>query len=85
MGEQLLQACTEEGEPNEVLFQIADVTRPFVSVSAICEMGNRVIFGRSGEVVQSLTTEIETIFYKRNGIYILNMWLKDGESDFTGQ
>ena len=85
LGEQLLQACTEEGEPTEVLFQIADVSRPLVSVSAICEMGNRVIFGRSGGVVQSLTTGIETPFYKRNGIYILSMWLKDGESDFTGR
>ena len=46
LGEQLLRAQTESGEDTTVLFQVADVSRPLISVSAICEMGNRVIFGR---------------------------------------
>ena len=54
VGEQRILACTEAGEPMDVLFQIADVSKPLVSVSAICERGNRVIFGRSGGVVQNL-------------------------------
>ena len=39
LGEQHLEACTEEGIETEVLFQIADVSRPLVSVSQICERG----------------------------------------------
>ena len=84
LGEQLLQACTEDGTETQVLFQIADVSRPLVSVSAITEMGNRVIFGISGGVVQCLKTGRGTPFYKRNGIYVLSMWIKDSDdSDFV--
>ena len=77
LGEQRLKAVTEEGEETEVLFQIADVSKPLVSVSAICERGNRVIFGRSGGVVQSLSTGKLIPFERRNGIYILSLWLED--------
>ena len=86
LGEQRLDACTEDGHETEVLFQIADVSRPLVSVSGICERGNRVIFGRAGGVVQCLRSGRETPFYKRNGIYVLSMWLKDGDSSgFSGR
>ena len=77
LGQQHLHACTEEGEYTEVLFQIADVSKPLVSVSAICERGNRVIFGRSGGVVQNIWTGVETPFKRHNGIYVLDMWLLD--------
>ena len=84
LGQQRCKAYTEEGEPTEVLFQIADVSKPLVSVSAICERGNRVIFGRSGGVVQSLRTGGQIPFYRKNGIYILSMWLQDSDDeDFT--
>ena len=80
LGEQRLKAVTEEGEETEVLFQIADVSKPLVSVSAICERGNRVIFGRSGGVVQNLTTGNLIPFERRSGIYILSLWLEDDSS-----
>ena len=77
LGEQRLKAVTEEGEETEVLFQIADVSKPLVSVSAICERGNRVIFGRSGGVVPYLTTGKLFLFERRNGIYVLLLWMED--------
>ena len=66
LGEQLLRAVTEDGAETSVLFQIADVSRPLVSVSAICEMGNRVIFGKGGGAVQNLATGRETPFHRKN-------------------
>ena len=77
LGQQQIQACTESGTMTEVLFQVADVSKPLVSVSAICEMGNRVIFGKSRGVVKNLKSGAETPFYRRNGIYILSLWLQD--------
>ena len=77
LGQQSIKACTEEGAMTNVLFQVAEVTKPLVSVSALCEKGNRVIFGKAGGVVQNLRTGRETPFYKRNGIYVLSMWLLD--------
>ena len=79
LGQQRTNACTEEGDPTSVLFQIADVSKPLVSVASICERGNRVIFGKAGGVVQNLTTGKEIPFHRRNGIYILSLWLMDSE------
>ena len=81
LGEQKIQACSEEGQDLEVLFQIAGVSKPLVSVSSICERGNRVIFGRSGGVVKSIKTGHEIPFHRKNGIYVLSMWMADGPED----
>ena len=82
LGQQQIKACTEAGEETEVLFQIADVAKPLVSVSAICEKGNRVIFGRAGGVVQNLRSGALIPFQRRNGIYVLSLWLEEGDADF---
>ena len=49
LGEQELHVVTDNGMDRTVLFQLADVSRPLMSVSAICDRGNRVIFGRRGD------------------------------------
>ena len=85
LGQQHIHACTEDGEETSVLFQIADVSKPLVSVAAICERGNRVIFGKSGGIVQNIGTGRQIPFYRRNGIYILSMWLMDSDQDFPRQ
>ena len=78
LGQQHIKAMTEEGDPTEVLFQIADVSKPLVSVSAICEKGNRVIFGKAGGVVQNIKSGRLIPFYRENGIYVLTLWLEEG-------
>ena len=70
-------ACTYEGELTPVMFQVADVSKPLMSVSAICERGNRVFFGRAGGVIQNLATGKEIPFTRQNGIYVLDMWFMD--------
>ena len=87
LGQQRIHAATESGNPTDVLFQIAEVGKPLVSVSAICERGNRVIFGKGGGVVKNVRTGAETPFYRKNGVYIMSLWLMDEphsqESPFT--
>ena len=84
-GQQSIHACTDDCTYTQVLFQIANISKPLVSVSAICKRGNRVIFGRAGGVVKNIRTGAETPFSKRNGIYVLSMWLCDEnyEPSFT--
>ena len=82
LGEQQIHACTEEGDDMEILFQIADISKPLVSISSICERGNRVLFGRVGGVVINNKTGAQIPFYKENGVYVLTMWMKDADSDF---
>ena len=84
LGQQKIRACTDAWEETEVLFQIADVSKPLVSVSAICERGNRVIFGQNGGLVQNLRTGGVIPFERRNGIYVLSLWMEEGtDSGFT--
>ena len=60
--EQHLAAVTDNGVETEVLLQMADVSCPLMSVSAICDHGNRVIFGRAGGMVQNVATGMEVPF-----------------------
>jgi hypothetical protein len=82
LGEQRILACTEEGEDMEILFQIADISKPLVSISSICERGNRVLFGRAGGVVINNGSGKQIPFYKENGVYVLSMWMQDADADF---
>ena len=82
LGEQQIHACTEEGDDMEILFQIADISKPLVSISSICERGNRVLFGRVGGIVINNKTGAQIPFHKENGVYVLTMWMKDADSDF---
>ena len=72
---------TECGSDAKVLFQVADVSRPLMSVSGIRERGDRVIFGRCGGVIQNLNTGWETPFKKVNGVYVLSLWLPDTDEE----
>ena len=45
-GEVSLNCITNEGTGMTAVFPIADITRPLLSVSKICEMGNLVSFGQ---------------------------------------
>ena len=84
LGQPHIKVCTEAGDFTEVLFQVADVSKPLVSVSAICEMRNRVIFGKGGGVVQRLKTGKLTVFHRNSGIYVLDLWLLDScDSSFA--
>ena len=65
-----------------MLFQIADVSKPLVSVSAICERGNRVVFGRGGGFILNLESGEQTPFFRQNGIYVLEMWLLNEPTPF---
>ena len=51
LGDQSLNVITDNGMDTTVLFQLADMSRPVMSVSEICDRGNRVIFGCGGGVV----------------------------------
>ena len=79
LGEQLLAAVTDGGVETEVLFQLADVSCPLISVSQICDHGNRVIFGRGGGVILNLETGEEVPFQRQGGVYALGLWMRRGD------
>ena len=80
LGQQTLEVKTEEGTDTSVTFQIADVSRPLNSVGKVCDTGKRVLFGKRGGVIWDIATGNLTKFTREpDGVYELNLWLKDGE------
>ena len=77
LGQQQLSMYTDEGMETSVLFQLCDVTRPLLSVSAICDYGNRVVFGRGGGIIYNLDTGLEIPFARQGGIYSIGLWVCD--------
>ena len=81
LGKLPLLACTDNGYETQVLFQLADVSCPLVSVSHICDHGNRVVFGRSGGIVYNLATGLEIPFERTGGVYTLGLWVRKGSEE----
>ena len=79
LGEQALCAVSDAGVDMDVLFQVADVSCPLLSVSQICDQGNRVIFGRGGGVILNLATGLEVPFERRGGVYAIGLWIRRGD------
>jgi hypothetical protein len=76
-GQQIIPAVTEDKMACQFTFQVAAVTRPILSVSRICERGNEVEFSRDGKggVIRHVKTQKEIPFIKKNGIYVLKLWI----------
>ena len=75
-GELILHVTIDDGQDTSILFQLADVSRPLLSVSSICDRGNRVVFGRGGGVVGNIETGQEIPFERRGGLYHLGPLLQ---------
>ena len=75
IGESNIPVCLENGARTIATFQVCDVSRPLMSVSRLCEMGNRVLFGANGGVIMNLATGQVTPFQKEDGVYVFEMWI----------
>ena len=65
----------KNGARTSAIFQVADVSRPLMSVGKVCEMGNRVLFGAGGGYILNIASGEATPFYKRDGVYIFTIWI----------
>ena len=71
--EQQVPVCLTNGARTIATLQVADVSRPLMSVGNLCEMGNRVIFGANGGVILNLQSGQVTPFIKDEGVYTFEM------------
>ena len=86
LGEQHVPVCLSNGARTICTFQVADVSRPLMSVAKLCEMGNRVLFGTNGGVILNLRTGHATPFQKEEGVYMFDIWIPPlAESPFARQ
>jgi hypothetical protein len=76
LGELDVKFLTNEGHAGEIPFQLADIERPLIAVSALTKAGNKVeLFETGGRIVHhsGKMTNIE----RRGGTYILRMWVAE--------
>ena len=85
LGETHVLIAFDNGARTLATFQVEDVSRPLMSVSKVCEMGNRVVFGANGGYIMNLTTGAATQFVNKEGMYVFMMWVPPlSESPLAG-
>ena len=80
LGEIQLPFRTKEGHQCGVVFQVCDVSRPLLSVTALTAKGNSVAFNDQGGVIIGKDGKRMT-FKKESGVYVLEMYV----APFPGQ
>ena len=76
LGEMDVQFLTNEGFAGEIPFQLADIERPLIAVSALAKAGNTVeLYEHGGRIIHH--TGKSTNLERRGGTYILRMWVAD--------
>ena len=63
-------------EPVQSVFQVADLTRPLMSVSQICEQGHKCVFEKDHALVITPEGELLARFERQHGLYVAKMRLK---------
>ena len=83
LGEQKVAFVTSEGHSCNLTFQVADVHKPLIAATQLTAAGNEVRLYKNGGRVINPKTGKEISFGRKNGVYVLNIWVKPGpESDF---
>ena len=89
VGEKTFEAITEGGQRGTMTTQLAEVTKPLMSVGQTCDNGNVVLFHRRGGFILNLETRALTPFERIAGNYEIAYWVKGkadpNRSDFAGQ
>ena len=85
-GEQCLPTQSSEGVWTQQRWQLAEVTKPLLSIGEECDKNQYVVFGRSGGIIYSVETGECRKFPRVNGSYEVEMWIPPPPSSgFTRQ
>ena len=59
--------------------QVAEVSRPILSVIRLTESGKDVTFRKNGGTIRDPKSGMTTDFARKHGVYILRMWVRTGK------
>ena len=71
LGEQTVKLTVKDGRQVNATFQVADVTRPILSVARLTESGHQVRFHKNGGSIIHRETGHEIPFVNYRGVYVL--------------
>ena len=66
-------AVTHGGQEITFKAQVTDVHRPLISVSRICDKGNRVVFESQGGYIESLAAGEKIYVHRDHNVYRLQV------------
>ena len=76
-----MEAPLEKGgktSPVNAVFQVANVCRPLMSVSRMCDRGdNTVTFDRMKATVRNAKGQIITVFHRKGNLYVGRMKVRN--------
>ena len=67
------------GNSIKSIFQVAEITRPLMSVSRVCELGHKCVFDDSKAEVIAKNGTVLCTFKRKGGLYVAEMKLKAPE------
>ena len=77
-GEQSVRFATREGHECGILFQVADITQPLLSVAKLAAKGHDVTFNGDTGRITHLESGKSIRFYRQGGVYMLHVWVRPG-------
>jgi hypothetical protein len=80
LGQVRVDFGTNEGHKCQIPFQVAEVEQPLLSVAHLTAAGNRVELGADDGRIVNLSTGRTIALEKRGGVYLLKMFILDGEA-----
>ena len=81
LGQQRATFKTAEGQRCSLMFQVAGVERPLVSVSQLARTGHRVEFGAAEGAIVNQKTGRKIRLQRVGGVYVLRMRVRDEAAD----
>ena len=81
MGQQRATFTTAKGQRCSLMFQVAGVERPLVSVSQLVKTGHRVEFGAAEGAIVNQKTGRKIRLQRVGGVYTLRMRFRDERAD----
>ena len=77
LGEKKIGVTTEEGQKAAMTFQIAQVTKPLVAVSKVCDKDNVVCFTRDGGMIKNTITGKSIPIQRVGGTHVMDVKLQN--------
>ena len=71
--------------PKRITFQIADVHKPLLSITACSDMGYDCYLGKEGGSLHDRVTGETIPLQRRGSLYTLKMWVRQASDANTGQ
>ena len=84
VGQQLVRFMTIDGTWAEIMFQIAAINKPLVSVSKLIEDGHRVIFDEDNSYILRRKTKKIIKMRKERGVFVIDAYVAKSKKPETG-